>query len=74
MCVNNLGKIESRLQECLDPLPVIENKELYSVLAVDSEWDTLHRSGLWGVTELEIISTLHRRFMGANWLSEVIAR
>jgi len=47
-------------------MPSTENKELYSILSVDSQWDTVQRSGLWGVTELDIVSCLHDRFMRAG--------
>ncbi|XP_043482574.1 uncharacterized protein LOC122511429 [Leptopilina heterotoma] len=73
-CINNLGKLEICLQQCLDPLPITENKELYSVLSVNSEWDTTYRSGLWGVTELDILATLHNRFTNKNNLTEIIIR
>ena len=74
MCINTLGRLESRLQQCLDPLPSNENKELYSLLSVDPQWDTLHRSGLWGVTELDIVSSLHSRFTKASNLTDIIVR
>ncbi|XP_015598222.1 uncharacterized protein LOC107269173 isoform X2 [Cephus cinctus] len=73
-CVSTLGRLETRLQQCLEPLPSNENKELYSVLSVDPEWDTVHRSGLWGVTELEIVSSLHDRFTKASNLTDIIIR
>ncbi|XP_026828329.1 uncharacterized protein LOC113561394 isoform X2 [Ooceraea biroi] len=73
-CVNTLGKLESRLQQCLEPMPSTENKELYSILSVDSQWDTVQRSGLWGVTELDIVSCLHDRFMRAGSLMDIIVR
>ncbi|KAL6258441.1 hypothetical protein P5V15_010397 [Pogonomyrmex californicus] len=73
-CVNTLGKLESRLQQCLEPLPSTENKELYSILNVDPQWDTVQRSGLWGVTELDIVSCLHDRFTKASNLTDIIVR
>ncbi|XP_035739202.1 uncharacterized protein LOC118449101 isoform X2 [Vespa mandarinia] len=73
-CIKTLGRLESQLQQCLDPLPSNENKELYSILSVDAEWDTIHRSGLWGVTELDIVSCLHDRFKQASNLTDVIVR
>ncbi|XP_034952467.1 uncharacterized protein HPS4 [Chelonus insularis] len=73
-CMNVLGRLESRLQHCLDPLPSSEHKELYSVLNIDPQWDTLHRSGLWGVTDLEIVSTLHNRFTKCSNLTDIIVR
>ncbi|XP_043281615.1 uncharacterized protein HPS4 isoform X2 [Venturia canescens] len=73
-CINTLGRLENRLQQCLDPLPSNENKELYSVLSVDPQWDTLHRSGLWGVTELDIVSSLHNRFTKTRNLTDIIVR
>ncbi|XP_020289673.1 uncharacterized protein LOC109857603 isoform X2 [Pseudomyrmex gracilis] len=73
-CVSTLGKLESRLQQCLEPLPSTENKELYSILNVDSQWDTVQRSGLWGVTELDIVSCLHDRFKQTSSLTDIIVR
>ncbi|XP_012540121.1 uncharacterized protein LOC105838818 isoform X2 [Monomorium pharaonis] len=73
-CVSTLGKLESRLQQCLEPLPSTENKELYSILNVDPQWDTVQRSGLWGVTELDIVSCLHDRFTQASNLTDIIVR
>lgn len=73
-CIKTLGRLESQLQQCLDPLPSNENKELYSVLSVNAEWDTINRSGLWGVTELDIVSCLHDRFRQANNLTDIIVR
>ncbi|CAL7946871.1 unnamed protein product [Xylocopa violacea] len=73
-CVNALGKLETRLQQCLEPLPLNENKELYSILSIDPQWDTINRSGLWGVTELEIVSCLHDRFIHASNLTDIIVR
>ncbi|KAG7208950.1 hypothetical protein KM043_015124 [Ampulex compressa] len=73
-CVSTLGKLELRLQQCLEPLPATENKELYSILSIDPEWDTVQRSGLWGVTELDIVSSLHNRFTHASNLTDVIVR
>ncbi|XP_008559281.1 BLOC-3 complex member HPS4 isoform X1 [Microplitis demolitor] len=72
--MNTLGHLESRLQHCLDPLPSGEHKELYSVLSVDPQWDTLDRSGLWGVTELDIVSSLHNRFCESSNLTDIIVR
>ncbi|KAG5337832.1 HPS4 protein, partial [Acromyrmex heyeri] len=71
-CVSTLGKLETRLQQCLEPLPSTENKELYSILSVDPQWDTVQRSGLWGVTELDIVSCLHDRFTQASNLTDII--
>ena len=68
------GCLEERLQQCLEPLPSNESKELYSVLSVDSEWDTVHRSGLWGVTELDIVSSLHDRFRKNNSITDITVR
>ncbi|KYM95642.1 Hermansky-Pudlak syndrome 4 protein [Cyphomyrmex costatus] len=73
-CVSTLGKLETRLQQCLEPLPSTENKELYSILSVDPQWDTVQRSGLWGVTELDIVSCLHDRFTQASSLTDIIVR
>ncbi|KAK2588525.1 hypothetical protein KPH14_006304 [Odynerus spinipes] len=73
-CIKTLGRLESQLQQCLDPLPSNENKELYSILSVDAEWDTIHRSGLWGVTELDIVSCLHDRFTQTSNLTDIIVR
>ncbi|XP_067213318.1 uncharacterized protein HPS4 isoform X2 [Linepithema humile] len=73
-CVSTLDKLESRLQQCLEPLPSTENKELYSILSVDPQWDTVQRFGLWGVTELDIVSCLHDRFTRANSLTDIIVR
>ncbi|XP_017880807.1 uncharacterized protein LOC108625361 isoform X2 [Ceratina calcarata] len=73
-CVSTLGKLETRLQQCLEPLPSNENKELYSILSVDPQWDTINRSGLWGVTELDIVSSLHDRFTHASNLTDIIVR
>ncbi|XP_024877372.1 uncharacterized protein LOC112458155 isoform X1 [Temnothorax curvispinosus] len=73
-CVSTLGKLESRLQQCLEPMPSTENKELYSILNVDPQWDTVQRSGLWGVTELDIVSCLHDRFTQARSLTDIIVR
>ncbi|KAK0079256.1 hypothetical protein PV325_001479 [Microctonus aethiopoides] len=73
-CMNTLGRLESRLQHCLDPLPSNDHKELYSVLSIDPQWDTLHRSGLWGVTELDIVSSLHNRFSRSSNLTDIIVR
>ncbi|XP_012257296.2 uncharacterized protein LOC105686759 isoform X2 [Athalia rosae] len=73
-CVEVLGRLESRLQRCLEPLPPSESRELYSVLSVDPEWDTVHRAGLWGVTEIEIVSSLHDRFSRASNLTDIIVR
>ncbi|XP_017759494.1 PREDICTED: uncharacterized protein LOC108550299 [Eufriesea mexicana] len=73
-CVNALGKLEARLQQCLEPLPSNENKELYSILSIDPQWDTINRSGLWGVTELDIVSCLHDRFRHASNLTDIIIR
>ncbi|XP_076288693.1 Hermansky-Pudlak syndrome 4 protein isoform X3 [Lasioglossum baleicum] len=73
-CVSALGKLETRLQQCLEPLPSNENKELYSILNIDSQWDTINRSGLWGVTELDIVSCLHDRFSRASNLTDIIVR
>ncbi|KAH0560212.1 uncharacterized protein LOC123264539 [Cotesia glomerata] len=72
--INTLGNLESRLQHCLDPLPSGEHKELYSVLSVDPQWDTLDRSGLWGVTELDIVSSLYNRFTESSNLTDIIVR
>lgn len=72
--MNTLGRLESRLQHCLDPLPSNDHKELYSVLSIDPQWDTLHRSGLWGVTELDIVSSLHNRFSRSSNLTDIIVR
>ncbi|XP_008207978.1 uncharacterized protein LOC100116464 isoform X2 [Nasonia vitripennis] len=72
--ISILGCLETRLQQCLEPLPSNESKELYSVLSVDSDWDTIHRSGLWGVTELEVVSSLHDRFRQNKNLTEMIVR
>jgi hypothetical protein len=69
-----LGYLETRLQQCLEPFPSNESKELYSVLSVDSDWDTTLRSGLWGVTELDIVSSLHNRFRHNNNLTDIIVR
>ncbi|XP_043253779.1 uncharacterized protein LOC122398178 isoform X2 [Colletes gigas] len=71
-CVSTLGKLETRLQQCLEPLPSNENKELYSILSIDPQWDTINRSGLWGVTELDIVSCLHDRFTHASNLTDII--
>lgn len=73
-CVSTLGKLEARLQQCLEPLPSNENKELYSILGIDPQWDTVNRSGLWGVTELDIVSCLHDRFTHASNLTDIIVR
>ncbi|XP_011164544.2 uncharacterized protein LOC105199242 isoform X1 [Solenopsis invicta] len=73
-CVSTLGKLESRLQQCLEPMPSTGNKELYSILNVDPQWDTVQRSGLWGVTELDIVSCLHDRFTQASNLTDIIVR
>ncbi|XP_076228177.1 Hermansky-Pudlak syndrome 4 protein isoform X2 [Nomia melanderi] len=73
-CVSTLGKLETRLQQCLEPLPSNENKELYSILNIDHQWDTINRSGLWGVTELDIVSCLHDRFSRASNLTDIIVR
>ncbi|XP_053987375.1 uncharacterized protein LOC128880872 isoform X1 [Hylaeus volcanicus] len=73
-CVSALGKLETRLQQCLEPLPSNENKELYSILSIDPQWDTINRSGLWGVTELDIVSCLHDRFTHASNLTDIIVR
>ncbi|XP_043787655.1 uncharacterized protein LOC122712241 isoform X2 [Apis laboriosa] len=73
-CVNTLGKLEVRLQQCLEPLPSTENKELYSILSIDPHWDTVNRSGLWGVTELDIVSCLHDRFTHASNLTDITVR
>ncbi|CAK9809741.1 BLOC-3 complex member HPS4 [Anthophora plagiata] len=73
-CVRTLGRLETRLQQCLEPLPSNENKELYSILSTDPQWDTINRSGLWGVTELDIVSCLHDRFTHANNLTDIIVR
>ncbi|XP_012142156.2 Hermansky-Pudlak syndrome 4 protein isoform X3 [Megachile rotundata] len=73
-CVSTLGKLEARLQQCLEPMPSNENKELYSILSIDPQWDTIHRSGLWGVTELDIVSCLHDRFKHASNLTDIIVR
>ncbi|KAI4499425.1 hypothetical protein M0802_005321 [Mischocyttarus mexicanus] len=73
-CIKTLGRLESQLQQCLDPLPSNENKELYSILSVDADWDTINRSGLWGVTELDMVSCLHDRFRQASNLTDVIVR
>ncbi|CAG5087282.1 Similar to HPS4: Hermansky-Pudlak syndrome 4 protein (Homo sapiens), partial [Cotesia congregata] len=51
-----------------------EHKELYSVLSVDPQWDTLDRSGLWGVTELDIVSSLYNRFTESSNLTDIIVR
>lgn len=72
--MNTLGKLEARLQQCLEPLPSNENKELYSILSIDPQWDTINRSGLWGVTELDIVSCLHDRFAYASNLTDIIVR
>lgn len=73
-CVSTLGKLELRLQQCLEPLPSTENKELYSILNIDPQWDTVQRYGLWGVTELDIVSCLHDRFTQASNLTDIIVR
>ncbi|XP_078045758.1 Hermansky-Pudlak syndrome 4 protein isoform X2 [Augochlora pura] len=73
-CVSTLGRLETRLQQCLEPLPSNENKELYSILNIESQWDTINRSGLWGVTELDIVSCLHDRFSRASNLTDIIVR
>ncbi|XP_072745778.1 uncharacterized protein Hps4 isoform X1 [Anoplolepis gracilipes] len=73
-CVSTLGKLESRLQQCLEPLPSTENKELYSILNIDPQWDTVQRFGLWGVTELDIVSCLHDRFTQASNLTDITVR
>ncbi|XP_012275273.1 uncharacterized protein LOC105696959 isoform X2 [Orussus abietinus] len=73
-CVNTLGSLELRLQQTLEPQPATDNKELYSVLCVDPQWDTVHRSGLWGVTELEIISSLHDKFSRSCNLTDIVVR
>ncbi|XP_044015038.1 uncharacterized protein LOC122857111 [Aphidius gifuensis] len=73
-CMNNLERLESRLQYCLDPQPSSNSKELYSVLGIDSQWDTTHRSGLWGVTELDIVSSLHDRFKKSSNITDIIVR
>ncbi|XP_070162156.1 uncharacterized protein Hps4 isoform X2 [Polyergus mexicanus] len=73
-CVSTLGKLESRLQQCLEPLPSTENKELYSILNINPQWDTVQRSGLWGVTELDIVSCLHDRFTQSSNLTDIIVR
>lgn len=73
-CMNNLERLESRLQYCLDPQPSSNSKELYSVLGIDSQWDTTHRSGLWGVTELDIVSSLHDRFKQSSNITDIIVR
>lgn len=72
--MNTLGKLEVRLQQCLEPLPSTENKELYSILSIDPHWDTVNRSGLWGVTELDIVSCLHDRFTHASNLTDITVR
>lgn len=72
--MNTLGHLETRLQQCLEPLPSSDHKELYSVLSVDLQWDTLHRSGLWGVTELDIVAALHNRFTQSSNLTDIIVR
>ncbi|KAJ8680532.1 hypothetical protein QAD02_016319 [Eretmocerus hayati] len=73
-CVSILGRLEMRLQECLEPLPSNESKELYSVLSLDSDWDTVHRSGLWGVTELDVVSSLHNKFKRNRNVTDIIVR
>lgn len=62
------------MQQCLDPLPLNESKELYSVLSVDSDWDTVHRSGLWGVTELDMVSVLHERLKKGRNITDIVVR
>ncbi|XP_014232932.1 uncharacterized protein LOC106656455 isoform X2 [Trichogramma pretiosum] len=74
-CAALLSTLELRLQQCLEqPLPANESKELYSVLSVDSEWDTTYRSGLWGVTELDLVSSIHDRFKRNNNVTDVTIR
>ena len=73
-CISILGNLEVRLQQCLEPLPSNESKELYSVLSLDAEWDTIHRSGLWGVTELDLVSSIHDRFKRSNNLTDITVR
>ncbi|XP_011139698.1 uncharacterized protein LOC105183351 isoform X2 [Harpegnathos saltator] len=80
-CVSTLGKLETRLQQCLEPLPSTDNKEQYSILNVDPQWDTIQRAGLWGITDLDIVSSLHDRFLrsrrqtnGSQYLTELIIR
>ncbi|XP_058803293.1 uncharacterized protein LOC131671110 isoform X2 [Phymastichus coffea] len=72
--ISILGNLETHLQQCLEPLPSNESKELYSVLSVDSDWDTIHRSGLWGVTELDVVSSLHDRFQRNKTLTDITVR
>ncbi|XP_066595114.1 uncharacterized protein HPS4, partial [Prorops nasuta] len=73
-CIGTLGKLEARLQQSLDPLPSNESKKLYSILHIDPDWDTMQRTGLWGVTELDIASCLHDRFMCSSNLTDIIVR
>ncbi|CAB0039138.1 unnamed protein product [Trichogramma brassicae] len=73
-CAAFLSTLELRLQQCLEPLPSNESKELYSVLSVDSEWDTTYRSGLWGVTELDLVSSIHDRFKQNNNITDITIR
>ncbi|KAL7303917.1 hypothetical protein TKK_0004035 [Trichogramma kaykai] len=73
-CAALLSTLELRLQQCLEPLPSNESKELYSVLSVDSEWDTTYRSGLWGVTELDLVSSIHDRFKRNNNITDITIR
>lgn len=44
------------------------------MLSVDPQWDTLDRSGLWGVTELDIVSSLYNRFTESSNLTDIIVR
>ncbi|XP_046621533.1 uncharacterized protein LOC124305782 isoform X2 [Neodiprion virginianus] len=73
-CVQVLAKLECKLQRCLEPLPPSDSRELYSVLSVDPQWDTVHRAGLWGVTEIEIVSFLHDRFSKAGNMTDIVVR
>ncbi|XP_063972551.1 uncharacterized protein LOC135160191 isoform X2 [Diachasmimorpha longicaudata] len=73
-CMNHLGRLETRLAHCMEPMPCSQHKDLYSVLSIDPEWDTLQRSGLWGVSELEIVGKIHDRFKKGRNLTDVIVR
>lgn len=48
--------------------------ETYSYLLMDSDWDTVQRRGPWGAAELGALTHLHRDFVEAQNLMEVILR
>lgn len=65
------------MRHCLETYPggVAQNEgETYSYLCMEPEWDTVQRGGPWGAAELGALTHLHRDFVGARDLMEMILR